>query len=134
MGKTAAGALWLDARLTSPFDFFQYFLNVDDRDVVRYLKLLTFEPLEAIAAFERATGADLRTAKRLLASSVTAIVHGEQAAREADAAARAAFGGDGRAEGTRQPTDRRDRRRRKGGRRSCQGGTGGVEERRSASN
>ena len=70
-------------------------MNVDDRDVVRYLKLLTFEPLEAIAAFENATGADLRAAKRLLASSVTAIVHGEEAAREADAAARAAFGGDG---------------------------------------
>jgi len=93
MGKTAAGALWLDAQRTSPFEFFQYFLNVDDRDVIGYLKLLTFEPMEIIAGFEAAEGADLRSAKRLLASSVTAIVHGAEAAREANAAALAAFGG-----------------------------------------
>jgi tyrosyl-tRNA synthetase len=96
MGKTAAGAVWLDPALTSPFEMFQYFVNVDDRDVVRFLKLLTFEPLETIAAFETAEGAALREAKRLLARSVTGVVHGEEAAEQADAAARAAFGGGGR--------------------------------------
>lgn len=93
MGKTAAGAVWLDPALTSPFELFQYFVNVDDRDVVRFLKLLTFEPLETIAAFETAEGAALREAKRLLARSVTGVVHGLEAAEQADAAARAAFGG-----------------------------------------
>jgi tyrosyl-tRNA synthetase len=93
MGKTAAGAVWLDPGLTRPFDFFQYFVNVDDRDVVKFLKLLTFEPLDAIQAFESAQGADLRDAKRLLARAVTTIVHGRAIADEVDAAARAAFGG-----------------------------------------
>jgi len=95
MGKTASGAVWLDANLTRPYDFYQYFVNVDDRDVVRFLKLLTFEPLESIARFEEAQGADLREAKQLLAQSVTAIVHGQSAADQAGAAARAAFGGGG---------------------------------------
>jgi tyrosyl-tRNA synthetase len=93
MGKTAAGAVWLDPALTPPYDFFQYFVNVDDRDVVRFLKLLTFEPLEDIQKFETTEGADLREAKRLLAHAVTTIVHGRAVADEAQAAARAAFGG-----------------------------------------
>jgi tyrosyl-tRNA synthetase len=95
MGKSAAGAVWLDAEMTRPFDLFQYFVNVDDRDVVRFLKLLTFEPLEVISRFESQEGAALREAKRMLARAVTEIVHGAQAAAEADAAARAAFGGGG---------------------------------------
>ena len=95
MGKSAAGAVWLDAELTRPFDLFQYFVNVDDRDVIRFLKLLTFESMETIAAFETEQGAGLREAKRLLARAVTEIVHGAEAAKEADAAARAAFGGGG---------------------------------------
>ncbi len=93
MGKTAAGAVWLDPGLTSPYDFFQYFVNVDDRDVVRFLKLLTFEPLEEIRRFETTAGADLREAKRLLAHAVTTIVHGRGLADEVQGAARAAFGG-----------------------------------------
>ena len=93
MGKTAAGAVWLDARMTTPFDFFQYFVNVDDRDVVRFLKLLTFEPLGEIARFESIEGAELRDGKRLLARAVTAIVHGADVAAATDAQARAAFGG-----------------------------------------
>jgi tyrosyl-tRNA synthetase len=92
MGKTAAGAVWLDGGMTSPFDFFQYFVNVDDRDVVRFLKLLTFEPLAEIRRFESLQGADLRDAKRLLARAVTTIVHGSEVAGEVDAATRAAFG------------------------------------------
>jgi tyrosyl-tRNA synthetase len=95
MGKTAAGAVWLDGGLTSPYDFFQYFVNVDDRDVIRFLKLLTFEPLEAIAKYEPLQGAELRDAKRALARAVTAIVHGDAAAAEAERAAGAAFGGQG---------------------------------------
>ena len=95
MGKTAAGAVWLDATLTTPYDFFQYFVNVDDRDVVRFLKLLTFLPLTEIARYEPLQGAELREAKRALARGVTAVVHGEAAAAEADHAATAAFGGSG---------------------------------------
>jgi tyrosyl-tRNA synthetase len=100
MGKTAAGAVWLDAALTTPFDFFQYFVNVDDRDVVRFLKLLTFLPLDEIARYEQLQGAELREAKRALARGVTTVVHGDAAAAEADRAASAAFGGSGAPSGT----------------------------------
>jgi tyrosyl-tRNA synthetase len=95
MGKTAAGAVWLDAALTSPFDFFQYFVNVDDRDVIRFLKLLTFLSLDEIARYAELQGAELREAKRALARGVTAVVHGDVAAAEADRAAGAAFGSGG---------------------------------------
>jgi tyrosyl-tRNA synthetase len=95
MGKTAAGAVWLDAARTSPYDFYQYFVNVDDRDVVRFLKLFTVQGLAEIARFEAVEGAELRDAKRLLAHGVTAIVHGAAAADEAQRAAAAAFGGGG---------------------------------------
>ena len=95
MGKTAAGAVWLDAQRTSPYDFYQYFVNVDDRDVVRFLKLFTVSPLPEIARFETVVGAELREAKKLLAHGVTAIVHGGAAADEAQRAAVAAFGGGG---------------------------------------
>ena len=92
MGKTAAGAVWLDAQRTSPYDFYQYFVNVDDRDVVRFLKLFTVQPLAEIARFETIEGAELRDAKAMLAHGVTAIVHGAAAADEARRAAAAAFG------------------------------------------
>jgi tyrosyl-tRNA synthetase len=95
MGKTAAGAVWLDAQRTSPYDFYQYFVNVDDRDVVRFLKLLTVHPLPEIVRFETVVGAELRDAKKLLAHGVTAIVHSAAAADEAQRAAAAAFGGGG---------------------------------------
>jgi tyrosyl-tRNA synthetase len=92
MGKTAAGALWLDAALTSPFDFWQYWYNVDDRDVGRFLRLFTFLPEEEIARLEALPGAEIREAKRVLANESTRIVHGEDAARHAEAAARAMVG------------------------------------------
>ncbi|HEY2731107.1 MAG TPA: tyrosine--tRNA ligase [Polyangia bacterium] len=95
MGKTAAGAVWLDAGRTSPYDFYQHFVNVDDRDVVRFLKLFTVVPLPEIERFEAVVGAELRDAKRLLAQGVTTIVHGAAAADEAQRAAAAAFGGGG---------------------------------------
>ena len=81
--------------MTSAFDFYQYFVNVDDRDVVRFLKLLTFVSLDEIRRFEALEGAELRDAKRLLARAITAIVHGPEVADATDAAARAAFGGAG---------------------------------------
>jgi tyrosyl-tRNA synthetase len=95
MGKTAAGAVWLSAERTSPFDFYQYFVNVDDRDVGRFLKLLTFVPMDEIVRLASLEGAELRTAKQTLAFEVTAIVHGKSAAEQAQNAARAAFGGGG---------------------------------------
>jgi tyrosyl-tRNA synthetase len=93
MGKTAAGAVWLSADRTSPFDFYQYFVNVDDRDVIRFLKLLTFISLDEIERYAALEGAELRAAKQALAHAVTAIVHGEQEADNAARAAQAAFGG-----------------------------------------
>jgi len=93
MGKTAKGAVWLDAKRTSPFDFFQYWLNVDDRDVVRFLKLYTLLPLSEIAELAKLTGADIRTAKRRLAREITILVHGQGAADEAEAAGKAMASG-----------------------------------------
>jgi tyrosyl-tRNA synthetase len=95
MGKTASGAVWLDAALTTPYDFFQYFVNVDDRDVIRFMKLLTFIPMDEIARYAELQGAELRDAKRALARGVTEVVHGAAAAGAADHAASAAFGGAG---------------------------------------
>ena len=92
MGKTAAGAVWLSPERTSPYDFYQYFVNVDDRDVERFLKLLTFLPLEEIARLAALSGAELRLAKQTLAYAVTEIVHGREEAERAKAAALAAFG------------------------------------------
>jgi tyrosyl-tRNA synthetase len=94
MGKTAAGAVWLDAELTSIFDFYQYFVNVDDRDVGRFLRLFTFLSMSEIERFSALEGAELRTAKHALALEATRIVHGEEAAESAQKAARAAFGGE----------------------------------------
>ncbi len=90
MGKTVAGALWLSPELTSPFDFYQYFVNVDDRDVVRFLKLFTFLPLDEIARYGALAGAEVRVAKQALAFHATAVVHGEDAAGKAQEAAQAA--------------------------------------------
>jgi tyrosyl-tRNA synthetase len=98
MGKTAAGTVWLSAERTSPFDFYQYFVNVDDRDVIRFMKLFTFLPLEEIARQAALEGAELRAAKQALARAATAVVHGEEAAQGAERAAQAAFGGGAAAE------------------------------------
>ncbi|MBK8165324.1 MAG: tyrosine--tRNA ligase [bacterium] len=95
MGKTAAGAVWLDADRTSPYDFFQYWVNVDDRDVGRFLRLYTLLPPVRVQELEALQGADSRQAKQVLALEVTALVHGAEAAQAALAAARAAFGGGG---------------------------------------
>ena len=95
MGKTADGAIWLDADRTTPYEFYQFWINVDDRDVKRFLRFYTLLPLEDLAQFDAMEGAELRAAKRVLAFEATALTHGEAAARAAEQAAQAMFGGDG---------------------------------------
>ena len=95
MGKTAAGALWLDPKLVTPYDFYQFWINCDDRDVGRFLKLYTFLPLPEVKKLEALEGGELREAKRTLAFEATAITHGREAAEDAQKAAAAAFGGGG---------------------------------------
>jgi len=92
MGKTALGAVWLDAGLFSPYDFYQYWVNSDDRDVGRFLRLFTFLPLEDVKKLEALKGSEINEAKRVLAYEATKITHGEKAAEEARAASNAAFG------------------------------------------
>lgn len=93
MGKTEKGAVWLDAGRTSPYDYFQHWVNTDDRDVVRFLALFTFLPMEEIREVEALSGADLNAAKRVLAFEATQIAHGVEAARKAYHAAASMFGG-----------------------------------------
>ena len=95
MGKTAAGTVWVDAELTSPFDYYQYWINVEDADVARFLKLYTFMPLDEIAELTRFEGAKLRPAKEVLAYEATKVAHGQQAAQEAREASKALFAGGG---------------------------------------
>jgi len=95
MGKTASGALWLDPEKVSPYDFYQYWRNVDDADVCRFLKLLTFLPLEEIAEYEKLEGQAINEAKTRLAYEVTKLVHGEAEAEKANEAAKAVFAGGG---------------------------------------
>jgi len=92
MGKTATGAIWLDAEKLSPYDYYQYWISCDDRDVGRFLRLFTFLPIEEILKLEALKGSDAREAKRILAYEATAVTHGKAAASEAQAAAAKAFG------------------------------------------
>ncbi len=91
MGKTEAGAIWLDANKTSPYDFYQYWINCDDRDVVRFLLLFTFLPTEEIKELGRLEGAAIRQAKEKLAFETTLLCHGEEEAKKAQKTARATF-------------------------------------------
>ncbi len=93
MGKTEKGALWLDPEKVSPYDFYQYWRNVDDKDVIRLLKLVTFLPMEQIAEYEKLEGQELNKVKCVLAYEVTKMVHGEEAAKAANDAAMAIFSG-----------------------------------------
>ncbi len=92
MGKTEKGALWLDPEKTSPYEFYQYWRNVDDADVIRCMKMLTFMPLEEIAEYEKLEGSQLNRAKEVLAFEVTKLIHGEEEAEKAQNAAKALFG------------------------------------------
>ena len=94
MGKTEAGALWLDAEKTTPYNFYQYWRNVDDKDVEKCLALLTFLPMDEVRRLGALEGAELNEAKKVLAFEVTKLVHGEEAAVQAEAAAKALFTGD----------------------------------------
>ncbi len=91
MGKTQSGAVWLDAKKTSPFDFYQYWRNVGDEDVIKCIKMLTFLPLEQIAEMEKWEGSQLNQAKEILAYELTKLVHGIQEAEKAQEGARALF-------------------------------------------
>jgi tyrosyl-tRNA synthetase len=91
MGKTAKGAVWLDPNKTSPFEFYQYWRNVDDADVIKCLRMLTFLPLEEIDEMEKWEGSQINRAKEILAFELTKLVHGEEEANKADQAARALF-------------------------------------------
>ena len=95
MGKTASGAVWLDPNKTSPFEFYQYWRNVGDADVLKCIRMLTFLPLEQIDEMDKWEGSQLNTAKEILAYELTKLVHGEEEAQKAQEAARALFGGSG---------------------------------------
>ena len=95
MGKTASGAVWLDPNKTSPFEFYQYWRNVGDADVLKCIRMLTFLPLEQIDEMDKWEGSQLNTAKEILAYELTKLVHGEEEAAKAQEAARALFGGSG---------------------------------------
>ena len=95
MGKTASGAVWLDANKTTPYDFYQYWRNVSDDDVLKCLRMLTFLPLEQIDEMDKWQGSQLNTAKEILAYELTKLVHGEEEAEKAQQAARALFAGAG---------------------------------------
>ena len=97
MGKTASGAVWLDPNKTSPFEFFQYWRNVDDADVLKCIRMLTFLPLEEIEKMDKWEGAQLNEAKAILAYELTALVHGKEEAEKAKAASLALFAGGGNA-------------------------------------
>ena len=93
MGKTASGAVWLDPNKTSPYDFYQYWRNVDDADVLKCIRMLTFLPLEQIEEMDAWEGAQLNRAKEILAYELTALVHGKEEADKAQDAAKSIFGG-----------------------------------------
>jgi len=95
MGKTAAGAVWISPERTTPYDFFQYWVNVDDRDVARFLRLYTMLERDQIEELEKLQGADIREAKKALAVAVTGLVHGPEEAEKAEKAASALFSGGG---------------------------------------
>ena len=98
MGKTAGNAVWLDPNKTSPFDFYQYWRNVDDADVMKCIRMLTFLPLEQIDEMDKWEGSQLNKAKEILAYELTQMVHGEEEAKKAEASAKALFGGSGSSE------------------------------------
>ena len=95
MGKTAKGAVWLDPNKTTPYEFYQYWRNVGDADVLKCIRMLTFLPLEQIDEMDKWEGSQLNKAKEILAYELTKLVHGEEEANKAETAARALFGGAG---------------------------------------
>ena len=92
MGKTASGAVWLDPNKTAPYDFYQYWRNVEDADVLKCIRMLTFLPIEQINEMDSWEGSQLNKAKEILAYELTKLVHGEEEANKAQASAKALFG------------------------------------------
>ena len=95
MGKTASGAVWLDPNKTTPYDFYQYWRNIGDQDVLKCIRMLTFLPLEQIDEMDKWEGSQLNRAKEILAYELTALVHGEEEAKKAEESAKALFGAGG---------------------------------------
>ena len=95
MGKTQSGAVWLDPNKTTPYDFYQYWRNVGDQDVLKCIRMLTFLPLEQIDEMDKWEGSQLNRAKEILAYELTALVHGEEEAKKAEESAKALFGAGG---------------------------------------
>ncbi len=93
MGKTAGGAVWLDPEKTSPYDFYQYWRNVDDADVLKFIRMMTFIPLDQVDEMDKWEGAQLNKAKEILAFELTSMVHGEEEAKKAQETAKAIFTG-----------------------------------------
>jgi len=98
MGKTQSGAVWLDPEKTSPYEFYQYWRNVADADVLKCIRMLTFLPLEQIDEMDKWEGSELNKAKEILAFELTKLVHGEEEANKAQQGAQALFGGGGNTE------------------------------------
>lgn len=98
MGKTEKGAVWLDAEKTSPYEFYQYWRNIADADVLKCIRMLTFIPLEEIDKMYKWEGAELNKAKEILAFELTKMIHGEEEAKKAEEAAKALFAGGGNME------------------------------------
>jgi len=111
MGKTEKGATWLDAARTSPYEYYQYWINTDDRDVGRFLALFTFLPMDEVRRLSSRPGEELREAKEILAYEATKLNHGEEEANRARGASRALFGGGGGGDEGSVPTVEIDRRR-----------------------
>jgi tyrosyl-tRNA synthetase len=104
MGKTEKGAVWLDAKRTSPYEYYQYWINADDRDVGRFLALFTFLPMDEVRRLSSLAGEDLREAKEILAVEATKLNHGEDEALKAREASRALFSGEGGVDESSVPT------------------------------
>jgi len=104
MGKTEKGAIWLDAQRTSPYDYYQYWINADDRDVGKFLALFTLLPMDEVRRLSSLEGAEIREAKEVLAKECTAILHGDEAAAEAGEASKALFASGGAPAGDAIPT------------------------------
>jgi len=104
MGKTEKGAVWLDGGRTSPYDYYQYWINTEDDDVMRFLSIFTFLPMEEIVELSRLEGSEIRKAKEMLAFEATKLNHGEEEAGKARAAARALFSGDSGGDDSAVPT------------------------------
>lgn len=115
MGKSESGAVWLDPERTAPYDFYQYWINVHDRDVGRFLRIFTLLPMEEVRELEKLEGADLRTSKERLAFEATRLTHGEEEATRARKGARALFSGGAAGGGDEVPTHEVDKAELDGG-------------------